>query len=90
MDSSNVANKRQEERFPTNIPVKMKIINGTNWSEGKLTNLSKNGACLEGLFSRKIGTTIEVILPNIANYTILANVVWTNGGKTGLRFIFTS
>ncbi len=89
MQSSNNANKRQEERFPTDIPVKMKIINDINWSEGKITNLSKNGACLEGLFPRKVGTTIEVVLSSIANHTILANVVWTNGGRTGLRFIFS-
>lgn len=88
--SSTNANQRLEERFPTNIPVKIKLINANNWFEAKLINLSKNGACVEGGFTSKIGSTVELTLPNIDNYRILAHVVWTCGGKTGLRLIFSS
>jgi hypothetical protein len=85
--------KRTEERFPTNIPVKIRAINGTDWYQGRLVNMSKSGACLEGRFTRKVGTAIEVYLTsslhNMPNHCILASIVWASGEKTGLRFIFS-
>lgn len=85
--------KRSEIRTNTDIPIKIKIINDKYWYEGRMINLSRSGACIEGVSHFPAGTAIEIIatLKDPAKqYSILAHVVWADGeaDRSGLRFLY--
>ena len=89
--SNEKGSRRTEIRTKTDIPIKMKIANQRDWYEGRMVNLSRSGACIEGIPDFDRGTVIEVIVSLAAtkkHYSIMAYIVWSDENRTGLRFLY--
>jgi hypothetical protein len=88
---SNTADNRTEPRFETEIRVKAKSIHGETWSKGKIINLSRCGACLEGKIEWKMGSVVEIVTylrsDKVRAYSLLGHVTWTKGKMSGIRFL---
>ncbi len=89
--SNEKGSKRADIRTNTDLEIKMKVINDRDWHLGRMVNLSRSGACVEGIPALKVGAAIEMLVslkdPN-KHYSILAHVVWCDGDRTGLRFLY--
>lgn len=88
----NLAKTRAEPRFKTDVSVRIKNINASSYYQGKLTSLSKSGACIEGKFSWKVGTPVEMIAvlqtDRVKYHNISAHVIWTEENRIGIKFVF--
>lgn len=80
--------KRKDPRFLTQTPAKLKNMSGTSWYPVTIVNLSKSGACVTGIFSRKVGTLIELMVPSPERtHLVVAQIMWCDSEKVGLKFI---
>jgi hypothetical protein len=88
----NLSDTRREQRFKTDVSIKIKNMNASSYYNGKLTSLSKSGGCVEGKFSWKIGTPVEIIAvlqtDRTKYHTISAHVIWIEEDKIGVKFLF--
>ncbi|MEQ1876388.1 MAG: PilZ domain-containing protein [Bdellovibrionia bacterium] len=84
------SNKRQHERHPVTIKVKVRPIGAKEWIDALLTNLSKGGSCIESFQGFFVGQMVEVIVPKqggIEEHKLTATVVWKRDNRHGLNFM---
>jgi hypothetical protein len=82
---------RQYPRFETNTEARMRLLGGANWSDVKVVNLSKGGACIHSETPYNQTSVIELIInspnPDIRIHNFMARIVWSEGAVFGIQFI---
>ena len=81
----------ENTHYRTNVPARVKSVNGLSWFDARIVALSKSGATLEGRFVQRQDAIVELYVisqdPKIKNHHLLALVVSVEEGTLKVKFI---
>ncbi len=81
----------EKQAFKTDVPARIKSVNGLSWYNARIVGLSKTGAKLEGRFVQKQETMVEIYVlssdPSRKAHHLLATVVEVDENTLTVRFL---
>jgi len=85
---------KQIQKFPryqTDTRAKIRLLGGPDWTDVRLINISKSGACVVSPVPFNESAIIEIIVaspnPEIRMHNFMARIVWSEGQRFGIQFM---